>query len=773
MVRKILEAMENQRGSNNLFLTLMLSLKDGLWRFNNFLFKRKLPIDHSLSKKLNDGEQVNYIPVKVNKDYQTPRDEVSLPGSFWGVTCFYNPSHYKNKLDNYRHFRKKSQEQGLKLLCVELAFGDSDFELTKDDADILVQLRTDSVLWQKERLLNVGLKALPQDCDKFAWLDADILFENDNWVELTAQALESYKIVQPYSVAVRLPKNGQLGQIEDLPVDNSEGAKIYGLAYSIASFGLDLLSADYVNHGHAGFVWAARREIFKKSGLYDRMILGSGDSLMAHAFYGQKKYFIQNICSQAMVADQNKWMDDISREIGQSVYYVEGVIEHLWHGSKDNRFYNDRLRVLKRFEFNPASDIKLDKNGCWQWASDKPALHQWCKNYFNLRKESGSKIELTIVIPFKDRQPITLKRCLDSLQEQSFKDFKLILVDSGSRKEISQAVQDIVSHYSFARYVFTDTRGWPFNKANAINIGAKMVETKYIMTTDVDMIFPHNFLLTYMSNISEKKVLYCNHYFLPKRFNDWQGINRYFGKFSRATKAVKGACQCLPTEVFERVGGLDEYYSFWGRDDTDFTKRIKKIGLREVWLSSRTAMFHQWHSKRDYEKSHYALDHINGIAIPYGLWSRKCVYFLRQLNKVRRNNDNWGQIIKSNERLVFKFVDLKNKRLIRQDDLTVIFFPPELNRSVNKFVNEFLKLKSGQAIAVDNAFFPRRYFWSDGLFYFLNGIFKVIGLKTKVNYQQNLLHAFLVELTENNNQLIADYYLNLDYLNGVSVFVKK
>ena len=56
-----------------------------------------------------------------------------LNGTFWGITTYYNPQKYRNKIENYRKFRNASKRQGLKLLTVELAFGDNDFELKKSD----------------------------------------------------------------------------------------------------------------------------------------------------------------------------------------------------------------------------------------------------------------------------------------------------------------------------------------------------------------------------------------------------------------------------------------------------------------------------------------------------------------------------------------------------------------------------------------------------------------------------------------------------------------
>ena len=85
------------------------------------------------------------------------------PDQFWGVTVLYNSQQYQTRKATYQIFRERSRQQGLRLLAVELAYGEVPFELTKDDADLLVQLRSrdDGVLWQKERLLNVALAHLP------------------------------------------------------------------------------------------------------------------------------------------------------------------------------------------------------------------------------------------------------------------------------------------------------------------------------------------------------------------------------------------------------------------------------------------------------------------------------------------------------------------------------------------------------------------------------------------------------------------------------------
>jgi len=51
----------------------------------------------------------------------------------------------------------------------------------------------------------------------------------------------------------------------------------------------------------------------------------------------------------------------------------------------------DRNRVLAAFGFDPARDIRIGPSGCWEWASRKPELHRWAREYFYFRREDGSE----------------------------------------------------------------------------------------------------------------------------------------------------------------------------------------------------------------------------------------------------------------------------------------------------------------------------------------------------------------------------------------------
>src|SRR4029077_15700270 len=60
-------------------------------------------------------------------------------------------------------------------------------------------------LWQKEKLLNLALQAVPPECRKVAWLDCDIIFDDPHWSKKTKSLLDSYPMVQLFKEVHYLP----------------------------------------------------------------------------------------------------------------------------------------------------------------------------------------------------------------------------------------------------------------------------------------------------------------------------------------------------------------------------------------------------------------------------------------------------------------------------------------------------------------------------------------------------------------------------------------
>jgi hypothetical protein len=345
----------------------------------------RLPFDRATLRQLVVKHE-RARAVAVTHPTPPPRRPARLPGELWGLTTYFNPSGYATKRDNYRRFRQASRSQGLRLLTVELAFEDRPFELTSNDADRLIQLRSDAVLWHKERLLTLGLGQLPEACDKVAWLDADVLFENPDWVARTADELESFVMVQPFSMSVRLDKGETRIDLDGLPIGSGEHEVLQGMAFGVSAKGYGCL-ARYVDHGHSGYAWAGRREVLERHGYYEANILGNGDLNIALAMYGGADYVSKTRFSDKARRHLEAWARRFFEDVQGSVGFVEGTVHHLWHGNKRDRLYDVRLTVLKDHDFDPDRDLGYDDNGVLCWAVDKPGLRDWCARYFDMRKE--------------------------------------------------------------------------------------------------------------------------------------------------------------------------------------------------------------------------------------------------------------------------------------------------------------------------------------------------------------------------------------------------
>lgn len=288
----------------------------------------------------------------------------------WFVTCFFNPAHFKKPLRNFDIFAKRLKAQGGKLLTVELAFEDEPFELPEQERHI--RLRSQSVLWQKERLLNYAISQLPAECDKVCWIDCDILFENPSFLEMAEEKLDHTDVIQMFDTNYRLYPD----QVE-WTNRNPTGQKLW-TAKSIAHM---LLTGQPTTTATMGFAWAARMEFLREVGLYDRGVLGGGDSVMTNAIFNRP----QACFTKEIDAAISTWTNQC-RAFQPRTGTIPARICHLWHGKLENRKYFDRTKILTSNRFDPASDIYCI-NHVWEWGTIKPQLHSQIREYFLNRQE--------------------------------------------------------------------------------------------------------------------------------------------------------------------------------------------------------------------------------------------------------------------------------------------------------------------------------------------------------------------------------------------------
>ena len=307
-------------------------------------------------------------------------------GTFWAITCYFNPVGYKRRLENYLAFRRNLT---VPLVTVELAYGD-EFALRPDAADILIRLPGKDVLWQKERLLNLALSKLPEQCDRVAWLDCDVVFERDDWVERASRELERFPLLQPFQHVYEPPADGPDERRRLRPEADLGYSLAHLLAMGVVTPELLRGNMRLQQRTNSGLAWVARRELLERDGFYDACVMGSGNRAMLCAALGQPEQAIDYLQMKPTWAGHyREWADSHFRGVGAAIGWLDGVITHLWHGELKRRRYQERHREFSAYDYNPVTDIALDANGCWRWNSPKPQMHAYVADYFRSRREDG------------------------------------------------------------------------------------------------------------------------------------------------------------------------------------------------------------------------------------------------------------------------------------------------------------------------------------------------------------------------------------------------
>jgi hypothetical protein len=315
-------------------------------------------------------------------------------GPLWVVTAFFNPTGSRNRLENYRAFRRNLRAP---LLTVELAAPGSR-QLRADDADMLLSLDGEPFLWQKERLINIGTTALPAHVQFVAWVDCDVIFERDDWPALAQAELErDAGLLHLFREAVHLPEADASTWTAETAGRVAAPLREPSLGYAASQGrGAEALRACYDPasrraHGTVsatGMALAARRESLSE-GLYDMAIVGGGDAIMMCAALGLlDEDFIHRQANPFEFACIEQWAAR-ARTAGLFAPFraLDQTAYHLWHGELSNRKYGRRHQLTAAAGFDPRRHLQRAANGTWAWAEGMDALAEGVRTYFIERRE--------------------------------------------------------------------------------------------------------------------------------------------------------------------------------------------------------------------------------------------------------------------------------------------------------------------------------------------------------------------------------------------------
>lgn len=301
---------------------------------------------------------------------------------------------------------------------------------------------------------------------------------------------------------------------------------------------------------------------------------------------------------------------------------------------------------------------------------------------------------ISIIYPYRDRDLQRIKYSLESLKGQTNKAFKVYFVDYGSEPVHSKKVKVLLNNYTFVNYDYLYTNMQPWNKSKALNSVIKDLSSGYFFVADIDMIFHPTFVDKALGLSKNNQVWYFKVGFLSelesktsKKFDD------YKIKFTSDREAT-GLTLC-PVEFAKSIQGFDEFYHFWGSEDTDFHVRLKYAGYQVNFYDDTILLLHQWHKIYRHKESEALTKmlQLSGI-VQYNQ------YYLKQAiknKKAKVNNKKWGETQSENQFKALVSYSKNNTVILSCNKIEIDYFLfknlPNLKNGFHSFKIEKQKKK--------------------------------------------------------------------------------
>ncbi len=274
----------------------------------------------------------------------------------------FNPAKSKKLISNYFTMVKKLE--GFPIFTLELVFNDRE-----PDIPDAFHVYGHSYMFHKENLCRLLEQQVPEKYKKIAFMDADLFYDDKNWYYQTSKLLDSYDVVQMFETAHWMNSKNTEKELSRKSV-------------------LFMKEEEFNHNYHPGFAWAFRREYYNDVGYFDWAVSGSGDTLSAAKWLNKSLPLNFKSLPRPLHTEYIKYFNKPNPKIT----YLKGVnIYHLYHGSRANRQYSERHKMLFINQ-----DIKelvfLNNQGVYEW-TNKPEWNEIFLNYFINRKDDEDEEE--------------------------------------------------------------------------------------------------------------------------------------------------------------------------------------------------------------------------------------------------------------------------------------------------------------------------------------------------------------------------------------------
>ena len=275
----------------------------------------------------------------------------------------FNPAQTKRILMNYFYARSLLEKQGLPVFTIELIY-----EGRSPEVPDAFHVHSSSYMFHKENLYRILETKIPEKYTKLAFLDADVYFKDTTWYSQVSKLLKTHDVVQPFERAHWLDLTYKKTMLTRKTVVLNE-KPLWDFAF------------------HPGFAWCMRRDWYRKVGFFDYAVSGSGDTLSTAAWLD--KTFPKNFQSLPPPL-VSKYTEYKQNPLPRITYLKDMDIYHLYHGSRNNRQYAERHKMLN-LQGEILDYIEPNKEGVWEWKT-KEKWNPLYLDYFKKRDDDDLSI---------------------------------------------------------------------------------------------------------------------------------------------------------------------------------------------------------------------------------------------------------------------------------------------------------------------------------------------------------------------------------------------
>lgn len=332
------------------------------------------------------------------------------------ITVITNACQNPKKVQLYQDFMQKMDSlPNVKTITVEINYLALPFILTQPHCEPYnIQFRVDSPLNLKYNALNYVVSILPPEAEFIAWIDYNIEFLNENWVENTIELLNNPNchLVKLYSdfFLVGKDSNNIIGSSTSA-IKNPKNQKAY---------------AQYqrINHldKYSGTAWAGKKEFITNiGGFLDLCVTNESDLLINACFEGKIEEVLPNNLPFELKEILKDWQQQIKMSKNSDNLQIlsnickKFILDESYESPKktnNNKILNnnsinnslnnsnrksvgkskndeikeylkfDGWELMADFHFNPLKDLVRDHQNMYMLKRDKERMFKSFKEYF-------------------------------------------------------------------------------------------------------------------------------------------------------------------------------------------------------------------------------------------------------------------------------------------------------------------------------------------------------------------------------------------------------